>query len=461
MKFIIPEFESEITHLQMEVHTRSMRNFKLLPSIIILFMLGCSTITAQQRQPNIVFILADDLGFECITANGGTSYQTPYIDQLATQGIRFENCHSQPLCTPSRIQLMTGQYNIRNYKKFGSLDRNETTFGNLFKLAGYKTAIAGKWQLGKEKDSPQHFGFEESCLWQQAERSTDSGGHDTRYSNPVLEINGQVKRFTHGEFGPDIVSDFICSFMEKNKDQPFFAYYPMILTHCPFVPTPSSDDWDPESRGSLSYKGNSRYFSDMAAYMDKLVGKIVTKIDELGLSENTLIIFTGDNGTDQPVVSEFRGISYPGGKSYTTDNGTHVPLIVRWSNRIKANTECFDLVDFSDFLPTVCAAADIKIPSPMPVDGNSFFPQLLGKKGKPREWIYSWYSRNGKMEELKEFARNKEYKLYRSGQFYNIKSDFFEKTPLPVSQLGKNARKAYLSLAKALKLYTDVREKSN
>lgn len=461
MEFIISDFGTETTQLKEKVLFRSMRIFRGLLLLIAILLLCCSTITAQQKQPNIVLILADDLGFECINANGGTSYQTPYIDQLATQGIRFENCHSQPLCTPSRIQLMTGQYNIRNYKQFGALDRNETTFGNLIKQAGYKTAIAGKWQLGTEKDSPQHFGFDESCLWQQSEGRTDSIGHDTRYSNPILEINGQLKHFENGEFGPDIVSDFICTFIEKNKNTPFFAYYPMILTHCPFVPTPSSNDWDPKNPGSLDYKGNSQHFPDMVTYMDMLVGKVVAKIDELGLSDNTIIIFTGDNGTDQPVVSQFRGINYPGGKSYTTDNGTHVPLIVRWSKRVKANTECFDLVDFSDFLPTICDATNTKIPFHTLLDGKSFLPQLLGKKGKPREWIYSWYSRDGKMEELKEFARNKEYKLYRTGQFYDIKSDFFEKTPLTISQLHKDARTAYLSLTKALKLYADVHEKGN
>ena len=107
--------------------------------------------------------MADDLGFECIKANGGESYETPNIDKLASEGLRFENCHSMPVCTPSRVQIMTGKYNIRNYARFGLLLRNQQTFGNFFKNAGYKTAIAGKWQLGREKDSPQHFGFEESC----------------------------------------------------------------------------------------------------------------------------------------------------------------------------------------------------------------------------------------------------------------------------------------------------------
>lgn len=412
---------------------------------------------AQDQRPNIVLIMADDLGFECISANGGTSYQTPNIDQLSEQGLRFENCHAQPLCTPSRVQIMTGQYNVRNYVAFGQLERKQISFGNLLQDAGYKTAVAGKWQLGKEKDSPQHFGFDESCLWQQSRGRTDSDGHDTRFSNPVLEINGEVKHFTRGEFGPDIVSDFLCDFMEENKHQPFFVYYPMILTHCPFVPTPDSKDWNAKDRGSLEYKGKPVYFPDMVSYMDKMVGKIVSKIDELGLGENTLILFTGDNGTDQPIVSLLRGKEYPGGKGLTLDNGTHVPLIVRWKGRIEPGRECMDMVDFSDFLPTMCEAAGAEIPSGNPVDGISFFPRLLGKKGSPRKWIYGWYSRDAKPEELKEFARNNEYKLYTTGKFYKVKNDFFEQTPLPTDHLNREEKKAHKTLLRALEKYEGVR----
>jgi arylsulfatase A len=405
--------------------------------------------------------MADDLGFECISANGGESYHTPNLDNLALEGVRFENCHAQPLCTPSRVQIMTGQYNVRNYTAFGILERDQISFGNLFRDAGYKTAIAGKWQLGKEKDSPQYFGFEQSCLWQHSLGRTDSSGHDTRFSNPVLEINGEVNRFRNGEYGPDIVSDFICDFIEENQNQPFLVYYPMILTHCPFVPTPDSKDWDSSSMGSLEYKGKPEYFPDMVSYMDHLVGKIVSRIDDLGLAENTMILFTGDNGTDQPVVSRLQGEDYPGGKGRTTDNGTHVPLIVRWSGTAETGKECFDMIDFSDFLPTICDAAGIEVPSNIPLDGTSFLPQILGKKGEPREWIYSWYSRNGKQEQLKEFARNIEYKLYSTGEFYHVKDDLFEETPISLQSLSKKEKKAYRSLVDALGIYADVRENDN
>ncbi|MCU0871898.1 MAG: sulfatase-like hydrolase/transferase, partial [Pirellulaceae bacterium] len=141
---------------------------------------------APQSKPNFILFMADDFGYECVTANGGQSYQTPNLDRLAAAGVRFEHCHVQPLCTPTRVQLMTGRYNVRNYVNFGTLPRSETTFAHLLKQAGYATGICGKWQLGREKDSPQHFGFDEACLWQHTRRPP-------RYANPGLEYDGVEK----------------------------------------------------------------------------------------------------------------------------------------------------------------------------------------------------------------------------------------------------------------------------
>ena len=122
------------------------------------------------------------------------------------------------------------------------MDPKATTFGNLFKNAGYATAIAGKWQLGREKDSPQKFGFDESCLWQHTRRPP-------RYANPGLEYNGEERDFKNGEYGPDLVNDFALDFIDKHKSKPFFLYYPMLLTHAPYQPTPDSPDWDPKAMG--------------------------------------------------------------------------------------------------------------------------------------------------------------------------------------------------------------------
>jgi arylsulfatase A len=422
---------------------------------IVLFMTASmGDVAAQQQGPNIVLIMADDLGFECLEVNGGESYRTPFLNKLAADGVRFENCHSQPLCTPSRAQIMTGKYNVRNYRNFGVLERDQTTFAHLFKDAGYSTCIAGKWQLGSEEDSPAYFGFDEYCLWQHTLGRVDTAKHDTRFSNPILDINGTIKRH-EGEYGPDIVSDYICEFIDRNTGGPFLAYYPMILTHCPFVPTPDSENWDPTDMGSLTYKGDTAYYSDMVNYMDKLVGKIIAKLDEKGLRENTLILFTGDNGTDQPVVSILDGKEYPGGKSFTTDNGTHVPLIASWNGEIKKGWVCDDLIDFTDILPTICKAAQIDIPKDLTLDGRDFMAQLYGKRGQPRDWIYGWYCPRG--VDLKVWTRNEQYKLYTSGEFYNVERDMLEKKPLDTEGLKGDAKKSFRKLGKALSKYENAR----
>lgn len=410
-----------------------------------------------KQKPNIVLIMADDLGYETIGANGGTSYQTPVLDKLAENGIRFEHCYAQPLCTPSRVQIMTGKYNIRNYKWFGELDRQATTFAQLFKKNDYATCIAGKWQLGKETDSPQYFGFDESCLWQQTKGRTDKAGHDSRYPNPVLDINGELTKFNKGEFGADVTSDFICDFIDRKQNDPFMVYYPMILTHCPFMPTPDSDDWDPKDNGTLEYKGDAKYFGDMMTYMDKMVGKIVRKLDDLNLLENTLILFTGDNGTDVPVVSMLNGKQVAGAKGTTTDAGTRVPLIGYWKNKTPKGNVIDDLVDFSDFLPTLCEAADIDIPKELDIDGHSFMPQLLGQKGNPREWIYSWYSRDGNTHEAQIFARNQRYKLYQTGKFYDLENDVREKHPIAKQKLSEELKEVKTKLQKVLDKYKNAR----
>jgi arylsulfatase A len=403
---------------------------------------------AAEQRPNVILIMVDDFGYECITANGGESYQTPNIDRLAASGLRFENCHVQPLCTPTRVQLMTGRYNVRNYINFGTLLRTETTFGHLMKGAGYATGICGKWQLGHEVDSPQHFGFEESCLWQQTRRPP-------RYTNPGLEYNGVEKDFTKGEYGPTLVNDFALGFIEKNKEKPFFLYYPMILTHNPFQPTPDSANYDPTISSEQKLQ-NPKHFADMTAYMDKMVGRIVSKLDELGLRDNTLILFLGDNGTNTGITSRFQGRDYKGGKGSTNAHGTHVPLIASWPAVMKKGRVCADLVSCADFLPTICAATGVEAPAG--VDGVSFLPQLKGETGTPRDWLYIWYSpRQSKDMTVREYAFDQRFKLYRTGQFYDLFTDEMEKQDLASSALASDASTAKAKLQSALDQFKDAR----
>lgn len=421
---------------------------KIFRAAVTLWMALVVLAQADAAKPNIVLIMADDFGYECVTANGGESYKTPVLDKLAANGVRFEQCHVQPLCTPTRVQLMTGKYNVRNYLNFGTLLTNEKTFANLLKDAGYATGICGKWQLGRGKELPQHFGFDESCLWQHTRRPP-------RYANPGLEYNGVEKDFANGEYGPKLVNDFALDFITRHKEKPFFLYYPMMLTHDPFQPTPDSADWDPTTNGEQAKKG-VKHFADMTAYMDKMIGQVLAKLDELGLRENTLVLFLGDNGTGKGVNSQFKGAGYPGGKGNTTARGTHVPFIASWPAVIKEGRVNKDLVSSTDFLPTLCEATGVTVPGAL--DGVSFLPQLRGEKGTPREWLYMWYSpRQSNDMTVRECAFDQRYKLYKNGNFFDLAGDVDEKNPVKVSELQGDAAAAAAKLQKVLDQFSDVR----
>jgi arylsulfatase A len=377
-------------------------------------LLAAVSLSVWAEKPNVILIMVDDFGYECITANGGESYQTPVLDGLAREGVRFEHCHTTPLCTPTRVQLMTGRYNVRNYISFGTLPKSETTFGQLLKKAGYATGICGKWQLGADPGAPQHFGFDESYLWQHTRRPA-------RYANPGMEHNDKELDFSQGEYGPKLVNDFALDFITRHKGKPFFLYYPMILTHNPFQPTPDSPEWDPTTQGEKA-KQHDKHFADMTAYMDKMVGRLIHRLDELGVRENTLLLFTGDNGTHSKITSRFKGADYQGGKGTTTRHGTHVPLIASWPAQMKSGSVNGDLISTADFLPTLCEAAGVAVPDT--VDGVSFLPQLKGEAGSPREWLYCWYSPRQRTDlTVREFAFDLRYKLYRDGRFYDLTAD--------------------------------------
>jgi arylsulfatase A len=401
------------------------------------------------RRPNIVLILADDFGYECVGANGGTSYQTPNLDKLAAAGMRFTSCYVQPLCTPTRVQLMTGKYNVRNYVKFGHLDAKETTFAHLLKRLGYVTCIVGKWQLGQGFELPGRFGFDEYCLWQLNRRPP-------RYANPGLEINGKQVDYKKGAYGPDLVNEYGLDFITRNKDKPFFLYYSMMLTHGPFQPTPDSPNWDPKAMGEKA-NNNKKHFADMTAYMDKLVGKLVARLDELGVLDDTLIMFVGDNGTGRGITSRMGERIVHGGKGSTTAAGMHVPFIAHWPAAIGKGKVASDLVDSTDFLPTMLDAAGGKITDDLGLDGRSFLPRLRGEKGRPRQWMYCWYAPNGGGTAQQEFAATDRYKLYRTGAFYDYSADQGEENKLEIANLPPEAVAAQRTLQRVLDDFKDAR----
>ncbi|MEM6259817.1 MAG: sulfatase-like hydrolase/transferase [Planctomycetota bacterium] len=187
--------------------------------------------------------MADDMGYECVVANGGETYETPNLDSLAKRAVRFTRGHAQPICTPTRVQIMSGLYNSRSYTVFGELKPGTTTFANILQDAGYATCIVGKWQLRGGFEGPNKFGFDKYCLWQLIRRPN-------WFSNPGLEINGEEKDFKNGEYGLDLVTDYPNDFIDRQarSGKPFLLYYPMMLLHWSFEPTPDSEEWDPVFR---------------------------------------------------------------------------------------------------------------------------------------------------------------------------------------------------------------------
>jgi arylsulfatase A len=384
--------------------------------------------TRADSRPNIILIMADDMVYECLSCNGSASYQTPHLDRLAKNGIRFTHCYSQPLCTPSRVKIMTGRYNFRNYQEFGYLKPTETTFGHVLQKTGYQTCVVGKWQLNgltyrlpgfDDASCPLQAGFHEYSLWQ----LTQPKSKGERFADALVESNGRPARKHVGEYGPQVFADFVCDFIERNKDQPFFVYYPMVLTHNPFVPTPDSPEWKTGNR----MKKDKRFFADMVAYTDRIVGQIDAKLESLGLRENTILMFTGDNGTNVAITSQLAdGTSIKGGKGSTLDSGTHVPFVVSWPGTAPQGVVNTDLIGFSDFFATVVEAGG-QAEASENTDGRSFLPQLKGETGNQRDFVFCHYEpRWGRWKDAKRFARDRTWKLYLDGRMYNVTDDLLE-----------------------------------
>ncbi|WP_144060018.1 sulfatase-like hydrolase/transferase [Rhodopirellula sallentina] len=390
--------------------------------------------------PNIVLIMADDLGVEGLGCYGGKSYQTPNLDRLAATGMRFEHAYAQPLCANTRLQLMTGLHNHRNWISFGILDPNSRTIGHYMRDAGYESCIAGKWQLqsydpvhypGAEKRRglgmhPKDAGFDRYSLFHAGE--TEAKG--SRYADPTWLQDGELKTEV-GNYGPDVWVNYIDDFIRQDHDKPFFVYYPMALPHWPMTPTPDSPSWQNVDARSVT---DTSHFPDMVRYMDKCVGKVLDTLDQAGVTDNTLVLFYSDNGTDIRIQSQTGEGPVDGGKGATTDAGTHVPLIVRWPGKIPVGVTD-TLVDSTDFIPTLLEASGNPLPSEHDLDGRSFFPQLIGDENpNERLWVYSFYDpRPGWDKDRFGFrvsARDQRWKLYDDGRLFDIQEDVLEEHPI-------------------------------
>ena len=235
--------------------------------------------------------------------------------------------------------------------------------------------------------------------------------------------------------------------MDRNQDDPFFVYFPMALTHKPHEPTPDSPEFDefvPPSNETLGgrtweelegWDDDPRYYKDMVEYHDKVIGRVNDKLTELGIAEDTLVIYVGDNGSPHDVCSLMHShTEVCGGKGLTVDRGTHVPLIASWPGTIPEGHVETDLIDSSDFLPTILDAAGITPPDAYVMDGRTFLPQLKGEKGNSRDWVYFHFEpMSGRVYRFARYIRNHKYKLYDDGRLFDLNTDAEEEFPFKAS----------------------------
>ncbi len=376
---------------------------KLLLLTTLAAALGALPLTAAEpaAKPNIIFILADDLGIGSVGCYGSDRYKTPSLDKLAATGTRYTQAFTAALCGPSRALLMTGRYAFRNGSSNQDacmvMPKTELQLARVLKAAGYATSAIGKW--GQLPGDPDEAGFDDYL------RFNGSGlyWNEKTKKSEGYRMNGKEMKLGEKEYMPDLMNDRVMAFLRANRAKPFFLYYSMVHVHGDIVRTPDSA---PDSKD---------LFGDNVLYMDKLVGKLIAELEALKLRENTLIFFMGDNGSAkmQDALSTIGGRNVSGTKGSMLEGGGLVPLIANWPGKVPAGKVSADLIDSCDFLPTFAELAGGKLPEKTIFDGRSMVPQLRGEAGKKREWVFNqlaamWY------------VREAGWKLNHLGELYDM-----------------------------------------
>jgi arylsulfatase A len=376
-------------------------------------------------RPNIIVILADDIGIGTVGCYGSDNFKTPNVDALAAGGIRFTTCYSAPNCGPSRALMMTGRYGFRtgmtgnDKPAVAHLEAgltSEAMIPKVLKARGYKTASAGKWS--QVPLQPSDWGFDEYI------RTKGSGSYWPTPERNTYLVNGEEKDWPEGQYMPDLSERFVFDFINRHKNVPFYVHYSLAHIHTDILPTPDS-------------KPNSDdLFSDNVAYMDKLVGRLMAELDRQGLREKTLVIFTGDNGTygNEAPRSTIGGRELCGAKGTLLEGGSRVPLVASWPGHIPAGRICEDLTGLVDFLPTLAEVAGAELPSGQPIDGQSFAPQLLGQRGTPREWAFVMLGRHW-------YVRDAGWKLTDEGDLFDMRDAPFAEREATVGAEADAARR--------------------
>mgnify|MGYP002525476940 CR=1 FL=1 len=409
----------------------------------LLLLAPCSLLLATlcPAAPHVVLIMTDDQGYGDLACHGNKILKTPALDRLHADSVRLTNYHVDPTCSPTRSALLTGRYSTRTGVWHTIMGRSlmhtdEVTLAEVLAASSYRTGCFGKWHLGDNYPlRPQDQGFHEVLVHGGGGvgQTPDFFGND--YFDDTYWHNGRVVK--QKGYCTDVFFDAAMKFIADTsrptvgKARPFFCYIPTNAAHGPFLVAdrykkPYLDAGVPARRAA---------FYGMITNIDENVARLRKQLAASGLADNTLLIFTTDNGTAKrslhqvidgkhirrPVSSRIGGKLVPGGKGNLSDDGTHVPLLASWPGRIKPGSTTDHLVDMSDFLPTFCEIGGC--PTPAKVDGRSLLNTLKGSEEKHRDWIYMWYSRNGVNKQARQFARTQRYKLYGDGRFFDVEKD--------------------------------------
>ena len=422
---------------------------------------------ASPAKPNIVFILADDLGFAEIGANGSDRYKTPNIDSLAKTGIRFNHFYTVPLCGPSRALILTGRYGFRSgavtQDACGSIlrtgDKAEVMVPTVLKKAGYATAMIGKWGQILPSGDATDWGFDHvlsykasGIFWNKSAAAAwvkkyalagEKGADDGVRANPgPYNINEKKLTMTDAEYMPDLMQKSALDFINSNQSKPFFLYYSLSFVHSQILPTPDSAPPAPGTDAAARYV---QLYNDNITYMDKLVGKLLAELERLKLRDNTVVFFMGDNGTakanaDRATIGGRRIVGQKGGME---EGGGLVPFIISWPGVTPAGRLSENFTDASDLLPTFAEIAGAPLPGNRVIDGKSLLPQIKGETKSPRTWAFTQLGENFHVREAG-------WKLNQAGQLFDMKNAPFEEIPVPADSKDAAAIAARQRLSAAL-----------
>ncbi len=378
------------------------------------------------KKPNIILILADDQGWGDLSSSGNTDLKTPNIDAIAKSGISFDNFYVQPVCSPTRAELLTGRYFPRTgvYSTSAGgerMDYDETTLAEILKKAGYQTAAYGKWHNGTQPPyHPNSQGFQDFYGF--------ASGHWGNYFSPILEHNGQP--INGNGFLVDDLTEHGLSFIKKNQDNPFFLYLPFNTPHSPMqVP---DEYWDRFKDKDLTQHSNEDDLKNaeninfnkaalaMVENIDYNVGRIMAKLRKLYLEDDTIVIYLSDNG---PNSFRWNG-GMRGKKGDTDEGGVRTPFYVQWKDSLPEGKTIPQIASALDILPTLSKLVGVSPITAKPIDGKDLTPLLFDENP---EWedrlIYNHW--NGKTS-----LRTQKYRLDAEDQLYNIQNDRGQKTDI-------------------------------